>query len=459
MANTNIVVTNNLKTSFAEDFINSFSANVSSYYLYIGKCLPWANEPTLNTGDLEVANTTYDYQKDVWFDMIAARKIGGDSVRFVIPKRSFVANTVYTAWDDKSNTLYSSANGMYVITTNNNVFKCISNGNTSLAVTNPESLGNFTDNNGFLKSPADGYVWKYMYNINTSDNLYVTNDYVLVPKSNSTGAIVVGGTVDRVVVENGGSAYNTFGGITTSGNGLSIVTITGDGIGAVATANCNANGTITAISVVSIGSGYTYANIAVGGTADTGGGTGCIARVVLSPKEGHAAFPAKELGANSVIVAVRVGRPDSTEGNTFPTTANNSFRQFGILKSPYKYGTSTISTANSVSQSTNITVVPDATGNYLLGQSVYQVDSSGNTVFSGIVADVVSNTVKCVRTRGAIVVGSILYTPASAAAKKVSSYTYPAFEPYSGSLMYIENIEKVTRNTNQAETFRVIFGF
>ena len=114
------------------------------------------------------------------------------------------------------------------------------------------------------------------------------------------------------------------------------VTITGDGNNAVATANLSSN-TIQNISLTNYGTGYTHANINIYGTAT--GANVANARAIIAPKYGHGYNSARELGGHNVMINVKIGDNDTTEGGLI--SANTSFRTYGFLRNPHKYGQNT----------------------------------------------------------------------------------------------------------------------
>ena len=106
-------------------------------------------------------------------------------------------------------------------------------------------------------------------------------------------------------------------------------------------------------------------------------------------KYGHASNPARELGANSVMVVSRIGEIDSTENGKIP--ANTTFRQYGIFVNPHKYGSSNVITsanANAVvSQATALTLITGAA--YSIDEFAYQ-GLPNDTTSANTVAYVVS---------------------------------------------------------------------
>ena len=148
----------------------------SNMYLFIGKVTGWSDDASPPTPTDSVANTHYEN----WRDMIAAKKITSTDVSHAIPRKNWTNNTNYFAFTDNTSTLHSQ--DFYVMTGDYNVYKCLSNSDTnssgsvaSTSTTKPTGTGTA------IISTADGYKWKFMYQIAASDALkFVTPNYIPV---------------------------------------------------------------------------------------------------------------------------------------------------------------------------------------------------------------------------------------------------------------------------------------
>lgn len=525
--------TKQLSFNSAEQFKESFAEpDPTIGYVFIGNHVPYPDENTPPNIIESVAD-----EKSAWDNMFAAKRVTGNDVELVIPRYDWAANVVYSQYDDRIpfSQLFETSNSkpMYIITTARNVYKCLSNNANALSTIEP--TGDFTTSNGNIAT-ADGYIWKYMFNVKPS-NKFFTSSWVPAPVStdsldygvSTTG--VVDGELTQIVVTDSGQNYrqasnirvdafaagantirltniantlavfsipnlanlanmsisgagisndsyissiNTINGditlsIITNGagggsNDLTISTriyINGDGTGAIANAVLSntssgvssANANVSKITVTTIGINYSYANAFVFGS-----GTGATARVVLPPKYGHAYNPGKELNANNVMVAVRIGEIDSTENGLIPV--NTSFRQFGLLRDPYKYGeTSPVDSANAntvISQTTNLSLV--AGFPYTLNEYVYQENGSGVTTAYGFVCSQGTNQVNLTKVRGTFSIGPLIGAN-SGISRTVISTTEPTFQPYSGDMLYIENDPKTDRADGQAENIKLVVSF
>jgi hypothetical protein len=277
----------------------------------------------------------------------------------------------------------------------------------------------------------------------------IASDTYISSISNTTGII----TLSNATTAIGGNANN----MTISTR----VYIFGDGVGAVATATLSNTSSgvaavaanVSKIAVTTIGSGYSKANAFIYGS-----GSGAQTRVILPPKFGHSFNPAKELIANNVMVSVRVGEIDSTEQGLI--SIDTSFRQIGLMRDPYKYGSSVVantSTANSViSQTTNLDVVAGSA--FALNEYVYQ-GSFNNPNAYGFVNAQTTNGVRLTKVKGTFITGLLLVGANSGASRTVTAVANPEFSPYTGDILYTENITKLDRADGQAENIKLVVSF
>ena len=500
---------------FKESFFEPEPATIG--YVFIGNHIPYANE---SNPDI-ISDTIFD-EKTIWDNMFAAKKITGNDVELVVPKKVWEAGKKYKQYDDKlelENLISSNASqnieSFYVMNSERNVYKCLSNNISSISTIEP--TGQNLTANGVIET-GDGYVWKYIFNIKPS-NKFLTNEWMPAPTSvtkldySPSSLVPVDGELVKIVVTNSGSGYihsnvtvssfssgctqltlaNTTNvsenmlvaglGIPTgthiqsvdlintritlslpttsngggSGNTILVstrISIEGDGTGATATPILN-NNSIQKIEVTSFGKNYTFGNVIIYGT-----GTNASARVVLPPKYGHGYNPAKEIGATNVMISVKIGEIDSTENGLI--SSNTTFRQYGLLKDPHEYGSnSAVNKSNSefvVSQTTDVTLI--AGDAFDLNEFVYQGSSINNTTFSGYVHAQSANEVRLTMVKGSITIGSVLKGESTnPTGRTVVSLTPPEFQPYSGDVLYVDNIEKIQREDGQAENIKFVVKF
>lgn len=434
---------NNLRVSIAEQFKESVSEpspNTKIYFTY-GKSLPWTNEDQPNT-----ANVSISTEYELWENMIGAKKVTGSDMRHVIPRHNWTANTVYTAYTDRNTELYDANTQFYVVTSQNHVFKCLSNNNSSNSTVEPSTIS-FNTTTTIVQ---DGYVWKYMYSLSDQDLLrFTTSDYIPV-KTLSINDGSTQWTVQQAAIDGGihvGQIISGGTGYTNASN--LIVTINGDGTSAIATASINlSSNAVSNLTITNPGAGYTYATINISG----GGGSGASAVAVISPPGGHGANPLYELGGNAVLINARL---NNTEGSTIPV--DHTYRQIGLVIDPKIYNSNEISSNVVVNQTYQITTI--GTGTYSVGEYVYQGAALDTSTFSGVIVEDNAGTVRISNYRGVPTVGTLVGLSSGVVRYTTSDVVTPELTKYSGKIAYIDNIKPVTRDQDQTEEYRIAIRF
>jgi hypothetical protein len=203
----------NTKT-FRDSFKQIFPKTIG--YIFVSKSSEYPDDNTVT----EVVDTV-SQEKEIWDNMLLAKKIVPKDVELVMPRYNWTFNTRYKQYDDTvplEELLTESMDGdevvypMYVINVDGDVYKCLCN-NVS-QTSQGEPIGNFTQNDGFIQL-ADGYLWKYMYNVKRS-NKFLTDEWMPVPyiQANTDYTVynynsqsTIDGSLNKIVVTNNGSNY------------------------------------------------------------------------------------------------------------------------------------------------------------------------------------------------------------------------------------------------------------
>ena len=81
-------------------------------------------------------------------------------------------------------------------------------------------------------------------------------------------------------------------------------------------------------------------------------------------------------------------------------------------------------------------------------------------LFPPILLSQTSNEVRLVKVKGTIAIGSPLKgTATNPTGRTVVTATSPEFEPYTGDVLYVENITKTQRTEGQAESLKFVIRF
>jgi hypothetical protein len=397
-------------------------------YLFIGKNTAFPDDNSPPTPVNSTANVEYT----PWRDMYAAKRITTADVTHAVPRYNWTSGTVYTFYDDADTNLIES-DSFYVMTEDYNVYKCLWNAGATASTTKPT---------GVSTSPftaADGYIWKYMYTVTTAKALkFLTNDYIPVQTLDSDGGedqwdvqqAAVDGGIHVVKVTSGGSGYAT----------APAVTITGDGTGATANSTITAN-VVTAVTITAAGTGYTRASITFASGA-------AAATAIISPKGGHGANAVEELGGKYIMLNVRL---DGNESNTFSTA--NEFRQVGIVRDPFLYGTTTRAVASSFRQSFRYQLSAPS-GTFSLDETVTSGSNTASVVEWSTPNLFTTLPVHLPFANTASVSGGT-----SGASGTIAAITTPGLQPYTGDIIYVENRVPISRAADQIEDVKLIIQF
>ena len=324
----------------------------SNMYLFIGKPTAWSDDSTPPTPTDAVANTHYEN----WRDMIAAKKITASDVSHCIPRKNWTNNTSYFAYTHTAATLTSQ--DFYVMTTDYNVYKCLSNTDTtSTGAVATTSTVQPTGTGTSIISTSDGYKWKFMYQISAADALkFVTPNYIPVdtvrrangflantfdnsPGQNQfdveTAAASTGnGAIEVIHMTSRGAQYLGETGTLSSGGTTTSCTIAGSGIGlnTLAAADCIVNSDIYFTSGDASGQGATITDynqstkvvtFTPAITAPSSGSTYSIGPKIVISGDGQAANARATVNATGSINAVTVVAGGNNYSNATITVISN----------------------------------------------------------------------------------------------------------------------------------------
>ena len=177
-------------------------------------------------------------------------------------------------------------------------------------------------------------------------------------------------------------------------------------------------------------------------------------KVVMSPPGGHGSDTLSELGASYLIVNPRLR---GSEGDKLITV--NDYRQISLIEDPQYYGTGQISSNTVFKQVMGLTLT-GISPTYLQDEIVYQGGSLSTATFSAVVVkwDSANSYLEVNNTVGTPTNDSLIGN-SSTARRFVSSVTLPDFEPFSGRLLYKDNIVPIERADDQTDSFQIILKF
>ncbi len=449
------IITNKFRIHNAEQYIEAFSEGAgTNIYLFIGRPQAWTDDtsPPTPADNNDTAFNAYD-------DMVAMKRVASTDITHAVVRRDWVSGTTYDEYAhdySSSNTANSGATSLfaatfYVLTDDYNVYKVINNdGNTASTV---KPTGTST---GYITT-ADGYIWKYMYTVSAADALkFLSTDFMPVRYVTSdpgagqpykaqfdTAAAAVAGQIKQIKITNAGSGYSS----------APTITITGDGASATATATVS-GGNITAINITNPGTNYTQASIAVTG----GGGSSGAVKAIISPPGGHSSSAVDELGGFYVMNNVRLEYADGS--GDFPVS--NDYRRIGLIRDPFNHGTTTVSSATTLSATKSLTFQSGGlSGTFATDETI----TGGSSSASAKVIDWNAST-RVLRYYQDINTGFTAFTGSetvsggtSSASGTVSALNNPEVAVDSGDIMYIEHRRPINRASDQIEDIKLVIEF
>lgn len=265
--------------SLLSQVFNDIVSQRSNYFYFLGKVEPWANEsaPPVSPNDTELDDV------QIRDGMVYLKKVNAIDVSPVTTSYSWESGTVFTQWD---HTQVMKGQPFYCVTDDYNVYKCLDNNNGAPSTIKPA---------GTSLTPtrlADGYLWKYMYNIPAFKRTkFLSRNRMPVQKA-LTDSFYNKGAVEEVNVINGGSGY-------TDVQMTSIVIADTTGSGAVLIPSISREtGEITKVNIISGGENYTNPELSLLQYPETGTG-----------KYGNATAILKAVVFNGEIVNVTIEDP------------------------------------------------------------------------------------------------------------------------------------------------------
>ena len=234
-------IRNAYRNDFAQSLLDDIQQQRAQYYSFMGKVNEWVTNPDGST-DFTRGEETDEYNNGVRENALLIKKILASDVSLATVRYDWFPNQVFTEWD---NTKPMEGHQFYVLSTANNVYKCLSNNNGAPSTQEP-----YGKSYGVLQT-VDGYLWKYMYSIPSYKyTKFVDTGYIPVQNSNSN-RFYNNGSIEYVNVVDGGSGYSS------SLSTQLIVTGSTTGSGASAKVVVGTFGQITGFTDIIGGSGYT----------------------------------------------------------------------------------------------------------------------------------------------------------------------------------------------------------
>ncbi len=236
------LITEQFRIHNADKFLKAFDTtnsgtNYNNIYFFIGRHESWysayaansnygtTSTSTASEGNVPVPYDNTSFYNEIHDDILSLKKIGFSNVRKVVRRYNWVTGTKYTMYRPNYNTGNQTAQGtsqlldsqFYVMNpTTYEVFKVLNNGVTptnptggSTGTTAPTAASANSDN--IVDNTAtDGYIYQYLYKLETNDVLYFTSTDFIPVKATSYASSVVNGALDIALLKSAGSGLYCF---------------------------------------------------------------------------------------------------------------------------------------------------------------------------------------------------------------------------------------------------------
>jgi hypothetical protein len=493
----------NIKNKFIEEMKTDFGSTNSNYYITFGKFTEWPddlNPPSTNTS---IQESFYNVYSNILF----GKKVSASDIGYIAKTITWTTGTVYNYYSHLDPNLYTKK--FYVINSKNRVYKCLFNNYGAASTTEPDTV----QTSGDFTTTADGYIWKYLFTIDSASRtkFSTTNYFPIVPNSTVARTAIKGG-LHVMVVDNAGTGYigangsidqviNTkFFKIANSGatniNGAygqsSFYVYSGSGSPALSVVSeyvVNTTGKfvktaqpITGLDSTSLYTITPQVQIVGDGTGATAisninSNTGALTSVTVTNKGRNYSYANVTIKANSNFGSLATVYPiisppgghgsdsiselgseilglsiETTTGDGFPSWGK--YRQIGLIYNPTASANATAYQNTSFNQMYNFQVFSGAsilsTGEKIVGL---------NSKATAQVAYMNTSRMYVLNVVGSFQPYETVLSNDTGKTVTITVINSPDLVPYSGEVFYYKNIQPISRTGIKAEQVKLYFNF
>ncbi len=481
------VITDALKIKNVKNFIHRVSEG--GLFFFMGRPQPWSNDTLPPTPSGSITE-----QASISKSIISYKPVLQNNLYPITARINWQSGTVYEMYSDTitagQEDVPAGTFPFYVMTDTFDVYVCVYNGATVDTPNGVPSIDRPTGRNPEpFVGPTDNYIWKYIYTLSSEAILnHLTNEYLPVESSPITP---VSGEILSIVALTKGSGMVSNTELVPN----YYCNIVGDGDGSVISFSV-VNGQLNDVRVVRYGNSYTFASVDIvdgriyGSLADLDNKVNPLSisgfkptfKLTLPPPNGFTYDPINTLYANYLSINVKTNYGYQISGGDAAFFTDIDFRQYGLIDSPLLSNNDNPVNLNYTGCSS--VKLSTGTGNYQYGETITQ-SVNGNTV-SGFVVHwdstnkilfyIQTNELNSVNGQlikfsgSGVITGTTSlasYTPdfmfdglnPSVGISYVDGYSNPQIKQNSGTLIYIKNIQPVSRTSTQVENFKFILKF
>jgi hypothetical protein len=203
-----------LRRHLAEQVLESITEpDNNAYYIVLARTKPF--DATIDGGTdaspPDPEKTDHFLQHTFFEDFISGKKVTSGNASLAVKRYNWNSGTVFQEYDQTINDIYET--NFYVLTEDNNVYKCLFNNKGSASTIKPTG----TSTSAFTTS--DGYTWKYMTTLTSSQQeKFLTQNFMPVnflaaddgSAQFDVQAAAVDGAINTIDIIAGGSDYRAY---------------------------------------------------------------------------------------------------------------------------------------------------------------------------------------------------------------------------------------------------------
>lgn len=183
--------------------------------------------------------------------------------------------------------------------------------------------------------------------------------------------------------------------------------------------------------------------------------------IEFSPQGGHGLYPARELGARSLMVSSEL---DGDLNSTLPVSDNLNvfdFNQISIIQNPLIANGAFIANGNNYRVTTRLLVSDPGISNFINDETLYVGSSLSGASFVANVShwSASDNYLYINNITGSLAPSQLLRGVSSGTVSTVLEISNSEIKLYSGEVLYVENRQNVVRDEDQIEQVKIILTF
>ena len=204
----NKLVSSYFRLNNVKQFIESIDEPANTmYYVFGGK----PSQYSLGDSAIDAQNGTIrNLHTTVYDEMVFAKQITSSDVKTMAHRVTWTIGTVYSMYDDldldlENKNFFVSVleGGTYY------VYKCLFNNNGGAVSSQP--IFSATGADDIIYETADGYIWKYLYKITSTDfTKFSTSLYIPVTPDSNVSSNAISGAIDIIKINTVGLYYNNY---------------------------------------------------------------------------------------------------------------------------------------------------------------------------------------------------------------------------------------------------------